>query len=114
MTTPSDLIEDVARKIDPSVFRAWQGTFNAALSDGLSVEEARNVANKSFLHRMEEVRDHARKVAAIIIEACAKVACCNYGGFAIDNPYGDGYQRACVNIADAIRALAAPAKPEGA
>lgn len=116
MTTPSpsDLIEEVARAIMESNMRDTHLRLHKKGETWIFPADAWPKMVEENWNDAEvrgEALNSARAAAAVIIEACAEVACCNYGGFAIDTQYGDGYQRACVNIADAIRALAP--KPEG-
>ncbi len=107
MTTPSDLIEEVVRALEPAAFRSWQETFKVVISDGGSDRQARIIADNSMAGTtIAEARERARIAAAVIIEACAKVA-------EDEAIHGDGELWIDNKIAEGIRALA-HAKPEEA
>lgn len=121
MTTPSDLIEEVARAIMESNMRDTHLRLHKKGETWIFPADAWPKMVEENWNDAEvrgEALNSARVAAAIIIEACAKVAEEQAAQFlspqyATGQPLSSFPERfACGACADAIRTLA-PAKPDG-
>lgn len=57
-------VERAARIIDPTSFKAWEGTFNYGVTNGETLDDARATADHFHKKAKDEARDKAREILA--------------------------------------------------
>ena len=105
----NDVVERVARAIDPSAFRAWQSMYDYCIRTGDDEVTARRYANSADGPRVERAKTQARAAIAAMREPSAEMHAAMVAQLDRTNPYdGDLIDNIWCAAIDAALADASP------